>query len=177
MKSAMRLPVWCCLSVCLASLAGCHGAGRAGPPYDRPFPLGQVSDAHWETQQTNGEASDFIFYDHEFVGDTDQLTPAGKKHLLQVGLRLEHVPFPVIVEQSENNGRPRLDAQRRVAIVQRLNQIGVPAPDQRVVIAPAIAEGLSAIEGESAYYTTLQGGDGSGSFNRGAAGWGTNSRR
>ena len=48
-----------------------------GPAYDRPFPLGQVTDAHWETQQTNAEASDFIFYDHEFVGNTAQAHSAG----------------------------------------------------------------------------------------------------
>ena len=40
------------------------------PSFDRPFPLGQVTDSIWETQQTNAEASDFVFYDHEFTGDT-----------------------------------------------------------------------------------------------------------
>ncbi len=30
----------------------------------------------------------FIFYDHEFVGDTSKLTPLAKKHLEQVAKRL-----------------------------------------------------------------------------------------
>src|SRR6266436_3367547 len=63
---------------------GCHHGGDdcdangrrrgsyGGPAADRPFPLGQVTDSHWETQQTNAEAADFIFYDHEFRYDTTQ---------------------------------------------------------------------------------------------------------
>src|SRR5688572_29979218 len=94
-------------ALALAALAGCHhsehcgdggggwggwfGRGYRGAPADRPFPLGQVSDAHWETQQTNAEAADFIFYDHEFRGNTAELAPGAKKHLMQVALRLEHV--------------------------------------------------------------------------------------
>ena len=69
------------LPVVLACLVavGCHSQPRApkeqtlGPPYDRPFPLGQVTDAHWETQQTNAEAADFIFYDHEFEGRNSRM--------------------------------------------------------------------------------------------------------
>src|SRR5439155_16356660 len=81
MKQALIL----CL---LAALAGCHHGGNngddcnngtgtwggrrnnRGPGADRPFPLGQVTDSFWETQQTNAEAADFLFYDHEFRFDT-----------------------------------------------------------------------------------------------------------
>src|SRR6187401_721813 len=108
------------LTMTLAAFAGCHhrgdncdGAGGRGsyrgPGADRPFPLGQVSDAHWETQQTNAEAADFVFYDHEFRmdtrtrTDTAELTPGGKKHLQQIALRLEHTPFPVVIEESPHN--------------------------------------------------------------------------
>lgn len=132
---------------------------KMGPPYDRPFPLGQVTDAHWETQQTNAEASDFIFYDHEFVGTTAALTPAAKKHLLSVALRMEQVPFPVVIEESPESRNPRLDAQRRTAVVAQLEKLGVDGVATRVVVAPALSEGLSAIEGESAYYSTIQSGE------------------
>src|SRR5688572_1160728 len=106
---------WTSLLVLAAiAVVGCHHHGGDdcdtngrrrgsynGPAADRPFPLGQVTDAHWETQQTNAEAADFIFFDHEFRYDTKRrvdtadLAPGGKKHLMQVALRLEHVPFPV----------------------------------------------------------------------------------
>jgi hypothetical protein len=129
--------------------------GENGPGYDRPFPLGQVTDAHWETMQTNAEAADFIFYDHEFVGDTAELAPGGKDHLMQVALRLEHVPFPVVVERSPHNARPQLDKLRRVTIFEQLARLGSDDVEDRVIIAPAFAEGFTAIEGEQAYRQTI----------------------
>ncbi len=130
---------------------------RIGPPYDRPFPLGQVSDAHWETQQTNAEAADFILYDHEFVGSTAKLTPKGQKHLVQIALRLEHVPFPIVVEQSPDGRHPELDIQRRQAVIQYLVRMGYEKQliENRVIVADAFAEGLRAVEGEAAYYSTF----------------------
>ena len=144
---------------CCALPAGCRGPRMTheqtlGPAYDRPFPLGQVTDSFWETQQTNAEASDFIFYDHEFEGETDALTPAGRKHLLQVAMRMRHVPFPVVVEQSIHNREPDLDRWRRQTIIDELLQLGVDGADGRVVIAPALSRGISAAEGEAAYYST-----------------------
>ena len=73
-------------------------------------------------------------------------------------LRLNHVPFPIVVEESVNNKKPKLDADRRLAILQDLARLGVCQVDRRVVVAPAMAEGISAIEGESAYYQTLSSG-------------------
>lgn len=132
---------------------------RLGPPYDRPFPLGQVTDAHWETQQTNAEAADFILYDHEFIGNTPKLTPKGQKHLVQMALRLEHVPFPIVIEQSPDGKYPQLDSQRRQAVIEYLVALGYEKEriENRVVIAPAFVEGLNAVEGEAAYYSTFQG--------------------
>jgi hypothetical protein len=164
------------LIVCvLAILAGCHhggdddcygsgGRGRRsyrGPGADRPFPIGQVSDSFWETQQTNAEAADFIFYDHEFRFDTKkhvdtaELAPGGKKHLEQVALRLEHVPFPVVIEESPHNGRPTLDQERRQTIVEQLARLGIPNAQERVVVANAFPEGYTGIESESSYYNIL----------------------
>ena len=139
---------------------GCQMCGprmvaRRGPSYDRPFPFGQVSDAIWETQQTNAEASDFVFYDHEFEGNTPELSPGGKKKLAQVALRLEHVPFPVVIEESPQRRRPKLDAARRDEVVAQLTRLGVDDVAGRVVIASALAEGITAMEGEQAYYQTV----------------------
>ena len=154
-----------CLAVVVGCLlaAGCHSYShvpkeqKLGPPYDHPFPVGQVTDAHWETQQTNAEAADFIFYDHEFEGTTARLTPGGRKHLLQVALRLEHVPFPIVIEETPGERAPQLDLARRREVIGQLTQLGVHAADPRIVIGPAFCEGLSAIEGEAAYYSTLRG--------------------
>jgi len=161
------------LAVCL-SVTGClhqfrgdgYGNGRGGPPYDRPFPLGQVTDAFWETQQTNAEAADFIFYDHEFAGNTAELAPGAKRHLEEVALRLEHVPFPVLIEKSPHNGRPQLDKARRLTIVEQLARMGIPNAEGRVAIAAAFAEGFTAIEGEGAYYSNIANSFGGGAGRR-----------
>ena len=121
--------------------------------FDRPFPLGAVSDVFWETQQTNAEAADFIFFDHEFKRQTSELAPGAKRHLESVALRMQHVPFPVVVEQSPHNRRLALDEARRQMIVGQLVRMGVPDVEHRVVIAPAFVDGISAVEGEQAYYS------------------------
>jgi hypothetical protein len=186
----MKLIHWIPLAlVCLAA-TGCancccgdgHGHGRghgglfggaSGAAHDRPFPLGQVTDSFWETQQTNAEAADFIFYDHEFRFDTRshvdtaELAPGGKKKLMQVALRLEHVPFPVVIEESQHGDRPELDEARRQTVIRELNRLGVTNADGRVVVASAFVEGITAIEGENAYMSVL--GDG---FGRGSGGYG-----
>lgn len=173
-RSAFRIPYSAFVLLMLVFAPGCcfdgfcnrggcgggagGGGGRGGdqgPPYDRPFPLGQVTDAFWETQQTNAEAADFVFFDHEFKGNTAELAPGTKPKLMQVALRLEHVPFPVVIEQSVNNARPKLDQARRKTIVEQLARLGVVNAEKRVVIAPAMAEGFTAVEGEAAYYRTL----------------------
>lgn len=149
-----------CLLLLLALASGCcgkwgSGGARGGPPFDRPFPLGQVTDSFWESQQTGAEAADFIFYDHEFEGETANLGPAATKKLMQVALRLEHVPFAVIVEQSVQNAKPQLDQQRRHTVIEQLARLGVTNADGRVVVAPAFAQGFTAIEGERAYYNVI----------------------
>jgi hypothetical protein len=170
-------------SLSLATLVGCHHGddcfswGRhrksyPGPPADRPFPVGQVTDAHWETQQTNAEAADFLFYDHEFRYDTKsrvdtaELAPGGKKHLMQVALRLEHVPFPVVIEQSPNNSRPELDQARRQMIIEQLARLGVENVEERVVVANAFPEGYTGMEAENAYYNVLSNSFGGGAGRR-----------
>ena len=173
-RSTTQRLSWLALAV-MGSLAamGCHhqvgcgsgcgggmhggptGYAAFGPSYDRPFPLGQVTDSFWETQQTNAEAADFIFYDHEFVDNTALLAPSAKRHLEQVALRLEHVPFPVVIERSEYDARPEMDEARRRMIVEQLARMGVPNAGGRVVVAESLAEGITALEGEQAYYQTL----------------------
>jgi hypothetical protein len=162
MKTTLALPL--SLTLALAALAGCHHGGDCDtggwwgkknqnhPQADRPFPVGQVTDSFWETQQTNAEAADFIFYDHEFRGNTAELAPGAKKHLEQVALRLEHVPFPVVIEQSPYNQQPQVDQARRRLVVEQLARLGVLNVEERVVVAEAFPEGLTAQEAEASYY-------------------------
>ncbi|MFT7642450.1 MAG: hypothetical protein ACI9G1_004207 [Pirellulaceae bacterium] len=155
------------LVVLTLSVSGCfhHNArrgSRMGPDVDRPFVLGHATDAFWETQQTNAEAADFVFHDHEFVGDTAVLSPAARRHLESVALRLDRVPFPIVVEQSRYNGKPDLDRQRRKSILEHLGRMGVLNIHRRVIVAPSFAEGFTAIEGERAYQGIISGNNGNG---------------
>jgi hypothetical protein len=127
------------------------GTKVGGPQHDRPFPLGQVSDSFWETQQTNAEAADFIFYDHEFVGDTARLTPAAKKHLQSVALRLEHVPFPVVIEETSLDPNCPLDQARHRVIVEQLARLGVADAEERVICANAFPRGITSTEAIQSY--------------------------
>jgi uncharacterized membrane protein YgcG len=161
----------------LGSLIACGftaGCAEPGAPYDRPFPLGQVTDAHWDTQMTNAQASSFVFYDHEFIGDTAKLNVLGQSHLVQVALRLRHVPFPVVIEETPNQKNVKLDTERRQVILERLAELGLHDLECRVVIAPAIAEGLQGREAERVYQGSGRdiGGYGQGGQNGGFGGGG-----
>jgi hypothetical protein len=156
---SLAVTVACLLTIGCHHYSGVPKEQQLGPPYDRPFPVGQVTDAHWETQQANAEAADFIFYDHEFEGTTARLTPGGRKHLWQIALRLEHVPFPVVIEASPGDRNPQLDAARRGEVLAQLAQLGVQTAEPRVIIAPAFGEGLMAVEGEAAYYSVINSSD------------------
>jgi hypothetical protein len=155
------------------------GGPPHGPPHDRPFPLGQVTDSHWESQQANAEAADFIFYDHEFRYDTAkhvdtaQLSPLAKKKLEQVALRLEHVPFPVVIEElprnhddARNHAKGLLEQARRKTIVEQLNRLGITNADERVVVANAFPEGITGIEAERSYSNIIGGNFGGGTGRR-----------
>ncbi len=159
-------------ALALGWLAGCASDGS--PPHDRPYPIGQVTDAHWETQQTNAEAADFVFFEHEFVKDTPNLAPSAKRHLESVALRLEHVPFPVVIEQTPYDKSPALDAARRRTIVENLARMGVPHVESRVIIANAFPAGRTSVEAEQTYYNgILLGGAGGAGGGGGGSGGGT----
>jgi hypothetical protein len=128
----------------------CCGCGwsSCGPCESVPdrYPLGTVNRAHYQTMQTNAKAADFILYRSEFVGETAELTPYGKDHLLEIAARFRSVPFPVLVERSENNSDPVLDEHRRTAVVQALVNCGLTEAPQRTVVSPAYGKALSANE-------------------------------
>ncbi|MCH2130162.1 MAG: hypothetical protein MK179_13525 [Pirellulaceae bacterium] len=168
--------LWWLTALGLLVFTGCQSYD-SGTPQSRPFPLGNVSDAFWETQQANAEAADFIFYHHEFRAKTAEVAPGTKRHLESVALRLEHVPFPVVIEQSKHDRYPKLDEKRRQVIVEHLTRMGVADAQERVIIAPSFVLGYSASEAVQAYYATFGNGgygagQGAGGFGRGFGGFG-----
>jgi len=130
-------------------------------------PLGNVIRAHFHTMQTNGEASDVIMYRYEFVDNSAELTPYGKDHIAEIGARMQFVPFPVVVERSENNSNPELDEYRRQLVAQVLNDMGNQA-SQRTIVSQPYGNGINSIEGVRHYEIFLNTGDDNG--NGGAGG-------
>jgi len=152
----------------LLSLAGgcCRNVCNAVPP---PAPLGTISDGIWQAQETNAEASDFVIHEHEFIGNTAHLSPAGEQHVKQIAVRVRGgngmppAPFPVLIEPSSMSVRegdrygypvhnsPELDLERRQFIVHALTTMGVPDAESRVVVSPALTPGFEQFEAEQAY--------------------------
>jgi hypothetical protein len=138
----------------------------------QPKPLGTISDPIWQEQESNAEASDFVVYEHEWVGNSTELNAAGVEHVKQMAARAAEVPFPFIVERSSMsakdnttyqypvNGDEALDMQRRALVVQALGRMGVADAEQRTVVSPALTPGFQEFEAERAY-------------SRGFSGWGS----
>ncbi len=173
-KSAYHLAKGCMAAACLIILVagGCQGPAwrnyYASPP---AAPLGSLSDPVWQNQEINAEHSDFVIHDHEFELNPDRLNTGGEDHVKQIAARLlEGQDATVVVERSMSSPRPdtehqypvhpnpELDMRRRDIIVRSLLAMGVSDADERVVVAPAFAQGITGNEAEAAYGVGLSGG-------------------
>lgn len=181
---------WYAAFVVLGMAAASTGCGnpRAGFFYRQPpppAPLGTLSDPVWQTQEVNAEASKFVVYEHEFVLGGVRMNMAGQNHVKQIAARLDAgAPFPVAVERSMTSTRPEdeyqfpvhpnpeLDNRRREVVVRALTAMGIADADQRVVVAPAFAEGYTGPEAEAAYQRSLYNNSGQGGFGGFGGGFG-----
>lgn len=130
------------------------------------LPLGSTVRAHYHTMEANAEASDFILHRYEFVYNTAELTPAGRDHIVEIAARSKSAPFPILVERSENNSDPELDARRRNLIAQVLTDFGVPEANQRTIVSPAYGRHANELETEMDYGRFI--------YSRGYGGFGNN---
>ncbi|WP_417389246.1 hypothetical protein [Gimesia sp.] len=168
-------------------ISGCqHKQHHAEIPYDSVAPLGTISDDIWQKQEENGEASDFVIVESEFVGTTAKLNAAGEDHIKQIAVRMASTPFPVVVEPSSMSikesseykypihGNDDLDMHRRNVIVKMLQSMNVQDADERVVVAPAFTPGFEGFEAYRAYSNGFmnRGNGGGGGFGGGFGGFG-----
>ena len=174
-------------AIVLAALlvSGCqHKQNQAQIPYDAAAPLGTISDDIWQKQEENGEASDFVIHESEFVGTTAKLNAAGEDHIKQIAARMISTPFPVVVEPSSMsvnqsdeykyavNGNDDLDMHRRNVIVKMLQAMNVQDADERVVVAPAFTPGFEGFEAYRAYTNGFSNRGGRGGLGGGGGGGG-----
>lgn len=162
------------------------GCGTPHFFYTEP-PLGSISDDVWRKQEHNAEASDFVLYQHEFKLNEVRLNTGGEDHIKQIADRIANGEiFPVVIERSNSTARPgtdykfpihpnpELDMQRRKLVVMALERLGVSGADERVVVAPAFAEGYQSQEALNAYRRgfSTRGGGGGGFGGGGGGGFG-----
>ncbi|WP_417387612.1 hypothetical protein [Gimesia sp.] len=168
-------------------ISGCqHKQHHAEIPYDSVAPLGTISDDIWQKQEENGEASDFVIVESEFVGATAKLNAAGEDHIKQIAVRMGSTPFPVVVQPSSMtvresseykfpiHGNDDLDMHRRDVIVKMLQAMNVQDADERVVVSPAFTPGFEGFEAYRAYSNGFmnRGNNGGGGFGGGFGGFG-----
>ena len=140
------------------------------------LPLGSTVRAHYHTMQTNAEASDFVLHRYDFVQSTAELSPSGRDHIVEIAARAKSAPFPIVVERSEFNSDPELDAFRRNLVAQVLTDFGVAEANQRVFVSPGYGRNPNSIESQFDYYQFLStgsaGGNGFGNGGFGGGGFG-----
>ena len=190
MKHLPRYFPQACLS--LLTLAGC--ATDHPRIVQSPLPLGSEVDQLMMQQEMNAEPAKFIIFMHEFEpnGQTAdgvargwRLNEFGEDHLKQIAASLKRgVEFRVVVERSQTSVRPgtehqypvhyneELDQRRRMIVVAALERMGVVQADQRVVVAPSFAAGLSGAEAAQAYNRGFNSSGGGGGGGRGGGGGG-----
>jgi hypothetical protein len=169
---------------CTTCGGGCGGCGWFGGMFGGgclakrslaipdQYPVGAVMRAHFHQMQTNAEASDFILFQKDFVGQTAELTPDGKDKILEIAARMRSAPFPVIVERSWNNSDPELDSFRRDFVAMVLADKGGPDANNRVFVSPSYGPGKQSLEGAPEYYMFVYQGFGNNGFGGGGGGFG-----
>ncbi len=168
-------------------LAAVLCAGCSSPIVQNPVPvepLGAISDATWNTQEENAEASKFVVLEHEFKLHEARMNMAGEDHLKQIAADIRKgAKFPIVVERTEtgdNKGEfnyptgpdPELDIERRKLVVAALERLGVADANDRVFITPAYVDGLTGVAAAASYQRAILYSRSTGSFGGGFGGFG-----
>ena len=117
-------------------------------PGSFPEPSGVFVREHQWRQTQKAELDDFV-YQHEWYMDGKELGPYGSRHLDRIIRRLPFVQFPVLIDVGDD---PALNKARYEFLVTAIAQAGIPAPETRVYIGKAQAEGLFGDEAPRIYY-------------------------
>lgn len=150
---------------CSFALTGCLWKRSNAIP--QTLPLGSTILAHDQVMETNAEAADFIFHRHDFVTQTAHLTPDAKDKIVEIAARMRTTPFPVVIERSENNSNPELDALRRNIIATILTDFGNTDAQQRTVVATPYGRGYTGRQAENMYFQYLGTGNNNNNNNNG----------
>ncbi|HEV7998613.1 MAG TPA: hypothetical protein VGP63_01960 [Planctomycetaceae bacterium] len=154
MRNSFTMRNWPSMLLALgatALTAGCHQTGYVCPT-DRcadipcgaiPQPLGTYS-CQWQTQQKlRADQDRFVIYQYEWFQGGDHLGPAGRRHIETISQQLSGVPYPVLIEKSED---ATLNEARKKHVVATLASLGAADTERRVILGYSEAEGLDGTE-------------------------------
>lgn len=109
-------------------------------PVPNMYPLGAISQTHYDLMQANAEAADFCIPVSEFQPNSTNLTAIGRDHVLELSARMQETPFPVLVEPSSDD---QLNTRRRQVVAQVLSDLGNQDAEHRTVISTAYSSGMT----------------------------------
>ena len=132
-----------------------------------PSPPGTYNCEWQQEQAARADRDFFVFYQYEWQGDSEQLSPFGERHLSRLMERATQHPLPIVVEPSMNQA---LDERRVNAMRHQLAKYDQMLSDYPVQVGYSEAEPLYGVESPRVIRGFIGGGQGGGGGNQGAGG-------
>lgn len=136
-------------SAVLILVGGCQHCGWWGnrcadiSPGAVPAPPGTYNTQWQQTQEARADEDYLVFYQYEWLGDSDRLSPFGKRHVERLLTRLPHTPSPIVIEAS---GDAQRDQLRVAAMTSHLARYDAAWANYPVVLGRSQAEPLYGFE-------------------------------
>lgn len=153
------------LAAAVLVVGGCQHCGWWGdhcadiPRGAVPAPVGTYNTQWQDSQESRADDDYLVFYQYEWLGDSDQFSPFGQRHVERLLQRLPHSAAPIMIETSGDEERDRL----RIAAMQlRLAEKESAWADYPVVAGRSQAEPLYGFEAPRVINGFLGGGGGGG---------------
>lgn len=103
-------------------------------------PVGFYLHENLSVMKAKADPHRFTLYRTDFLDGSDRLSPAGASRFNVMAPRLQSWPGPVVIEWSPD--RPGLAEARKRSVLAYMQQAGIPAIPERVVIGPSPYPGM-----------------------------------
>lgn len=166
-------------AVMLILVGGCQQCGWWGdhcadiPHGAVPAPAGSYNAQWQQSQESRADEDYLVFYQYEWLGESDRLSPFGERHVERLLTRLPHAAAPIVIEASGDEQRDRL---RIAAVTSQLAQHETAWADYPVIVGRSQAEPLYGFESprvSNGFIGRGGGGQGGGGGGLGGAGGGS----
>lgn len=148
----------CCPEVCVhGGLRGKWEAWKAKQQYKwwgypeefEEVPFGCATNSILNKQIAKGQLSRLALYDYDFVNGTANLNYRGRRRIADLIPMLQRGTGPLVVEEIPE--RHALNAQRRISVLNEVQNLWPGLSEEMVVVARPRVAGLSGVEGRVIY--------------------------